>query len=195
MEAQGTVTASEVKHAQDQHLLERMAARDEAALSEFYDCYHRLVYSFVIRVLGSSADAEDVMLDVFWQVWQQAGQYDPARGKVFTWLMTIARTRALDRRRGMQRQETITQAMETQQRDTEPMVDAEEDMFEAERRRRVRAALDSLPEPQRRALELAYYEGLSQSEIATALNEPLGTVKTRIRSGLAHLREDLRPYL
>jgi RNA polymerase sigma-70 factor (ECF subfamily) len=173
-----------------------MAERDEVALSEFYDRYHRPVYSLVLRVLGSSSDAEDVVVDVFWQVWQQAGQYAAERGKVFTWLMTIARSRAIDRRRGLQRQDIIAQALEFQQRDAvEPVADPDETLFVAERRRRVRAALDVLPETQRRAIELAYYGGLSQSEIATVLNEPLGTVKTRIRAGLAQLREGLRPYV
>jgi RNA polymerase sigma-70 factor (ECF subfamily) len=110
--------------------------------------------------------------------------------------MTIARSRAIDRRRGLQRQDIIAQALEFQQRDAvEPVADPDETLFVAERRRRVRAALDVLPETQRRAIELAYYGGLSQSEIATVLNEPLGTVKTRIRAGLAQLREGLRPYV
>lgn len=196
MEVPGTITGPEVHHAHDQRLLERMAERDEVALSEFYDRYHRPVYSLVLRVLGSSSDAEDVVVDVFWQVWQQAGQYAAERGKVFTWLMTIARSRAIDRRRGLQRQDIIAQALEFQQRDAvEPVADPDETLFVAERRRRVRAALDVLPETQRRAIELAYYGGLSQSEIATVLNEPLGTVKTRIRAGLAQLREGLRPYV
>lgn len=196
MEHPGGIPAVEVHQAQDQQLLERMAERDEAALSAFYDRYHRLVYTFVLRVVGSAAEAEDVVLDVFWQVWQQARQYDPKRGKVIAWLMTIARTRAIDRRRGLQQRGTILQAMGAEQQGTaDPLADPEKDMFAAELRRQVRASLDSLLGPHRRAIELAYYEGLSQGEIARALDEPLGTVKTRIRTGLAHLRERLRPYL
>jgi RNA polymerase sigma-70 factor (ECF subfamily) len=196
MEIQGTAVGIDIHQAHAQRLLERMSARDEAALSEFYDLYHRLVYSLVLRVLGSAVEAEDVVVDVFWQVWRQAGQYDPARGKAFTWLMTMTRTRAIDRRRGLQRQDTLAQAMASQQQQAvESVADPEENLFVAERRRRVRAALDTLPEAQRRAVELAYYGGLSQSEIAMTLNEPLGTVKTRIRTGLARLREELASYL
>jgi RNA polymerase sigma-70 factor (ECF subfamily) len=169
-----------------------MAERDETALSEFYDRYHRFVYSLALRIVGSSADAEDVVVDVFWQAWQQARQFDPARGKAMSWLMTMTRTRAIDRRRGLQRQGALTQALEGEPRDTsEPVANLEDDRFAAERRRRVRAALDSLPEAQRRAIEMAYYEGLSQSEIAAALNEPPGTIKTWIRRGLIHLRQGL----
>jgi len=195
MEIPSTITG-EIYQAHDQQLLARMAERDEAALSEFYDRYHRLVYSLARRVLGSSSDAEDVVVDVFWQVWQQAGRYAAERGRVFTWLMAIARSRAIDRRRGVQRQDVMAQALELQQRDAvEPVADPDEDLFVAERQRRVRAALDSLPVTQRQAIELAYYGGLSQSEIAAVLNEPLGTIKTRIRTGLAQLREDLRSSL
>lgn len=185
MEVPGTIRG-EVHHAHDQQLLARMAERDEVALSEFYDRYHRLVYSLARRVLGSSSDAEDVVVDVFWQVWQQAGRYAAERGTVFTWLMAIARSRAIDQQRGLRRQDVMAQALELQQRDAiEPVADPDEDLFVAERQRHVRAALDALPVTQRQAIELAYYGGLSQSEIAAVLNEPLGTIKTRIRAGLA----------
>ena len=196
METHGATAEPEAHQAYDQRLLERMTERDEAALSEFYDRYHRLVYSLALRVLGNSTEAEDVVVDVFWQVWQQAGQYAAERGKVFTWLMTIARRRAIDRQRRRQRQDVIAQALEVQQRNTvQALTDPEEDLFVGERRRSVRAALDLLPETQRRVIELAYYGGLSQSEIAAVLNEPLGTVKTRIRTGLAQLRASLKSYL
>ncbi|MGH7432023.1 MAG: sigma-70 family RNA polymerase sigma factor [Candidatus Methylomirabilales bacterium] len=181
---------------EDLWLLEGVAKRDEAALNAFYDRYHRLVYSLALRVVASTADAEDVVLDVFWQVWQQAGKYDPERGSVITWLITIARSRAIDRLRRLRRNGTLAQTVAAQHEDpAKPLGDPEEHISAAEQRQRVRAALELLPEPNRRALELAYYEGLSQSEIAAALDEPLGTVKTRIRTGLAHLRGHLQTYL
>ncbi len=195
MASQAEIRQAEVTQ-KDLWLLEQVAKRDEAALNAFYDRYHRLVYSLALRVVGSTADAEDVVLDVFWQVWQQAGQYDRERGSVSTWLITIARSRAIDRRRRLKRDDTLVQTVAVQHGDhAKPLGDPQEDIFAAEQRRRVRAALDLLPEANRRALELAYYEGLSQSEVAAALDEPLGTVKTRIRTGLAHLRGHLQAYL
>jgi len=104
MEIEGVKVRLEVSHIQDQRLLERMAERDEAALTELYDRYHRFVYSLAVRIVGSPADAEDVTLDVFWQVWHRARQFDPGRGKMLPWLMTMTRTRAIDRRRSLQRQ-------------------------------------------------------------------------------------------
>jgi RNA polymerase sigma-70 factor (ECF subfamily) len=149
------------------------------------------VYSLVRRLVGREAEAEDVLVEVFWQVWQQAGQYDAGRGEVFTWVMMLARSRALDRQRRRQ-SAVVGPAWEAQPREgSEPARDPEEELMLGERRRQVRAALDRLPEGQRQALELAYYGGLTQSEIATVLNEPLGTIKTRIRSALIHLRESL----
>jgi len=195
MAGQAEIRQAEVTQ-KDLWLLEQVAKRDEAALNAFYDRFHRLVYSLALRVVGSTADAEDVVLDVFWQVWQQAGQYDPERGSVSTWLITIARSRAIDRRRRLKRNGTLAQMVAVEHRDpAKPLGDPQEDIVAAEQRRRVRAALDLLPEANRRALELAYYEGLSQSEVAAALDEPLGTVKTRIRTGLAHLRGHLQAYL
>jgi len=196
MAGQAEIRQGEVTQKEDLWLLERVAKRDEAALNAFYDRYHRLVYSLALRVVGIAADAEDVVLDVFWQVWQQAGQYDPERGSVITWLITIARSRAIDRLRRLRRNGTLVQTAVAQQEEpVRSLGDPQEDIFAAEQRRRVRSALDLLPEPNRRAIELAYYGGLSQSEVAAALDEPLGTVKTRIRTGLAHLREHLQAYL
>lgn len=98
----------------DQRLLEQMAARSESALNGFYDRYNRLIYSLVLRVVGSGAEAEEVMLDVFWQVWQQAGHYDPRRGSILAWLMTIARTRAIDQRQRLVRRGLTTDAYKSE---------------------------------------------------------------------------------
>jgi RNA polymerase sigma-70 factor (ECF subfamily) len=178
----------------DEHLLDRMARGDESALEALYDRYNRLVHSLALRVVGSTMAAEDVTIEVFWQAWTQARQYDPSRGKAYTWIMMITRTRAIDQRRRLQRQEPSTDDLEDYQpTSAEYGVEPDEELFLIEQRRRVLAALDSLPEAQRQVIELAYYEGMSHSEIAARLNEPLGTVKGRIRMAMAHLREQLLP--
>lgn len=190
MENQRAVPMLGTHQAHDQWLLERIAQKEESALGFFYDRYSRVVYSLVLRVVGHRTEAEEIVIDIFWQVWRQAGQYDPRRGKVSTWLLTIARTRAIDRLRSLNRQATIGEALALDRPET-PQAPIEETIYLGMQQERVRVALHSLAEPQRRAIELAYFDGLSQSEIAAALNKPLGTIKTHIRTGLAHLRERL----
>jgi RNA polymerase sigma-70 factor (ECF subfamily) len=164
-------------------LIRRLVAGDHQALGDLYDKYAGLVNALALRVLRDASEAEDVVQEVFVQVWRQAARFDPARGSTEAWLCTIARTRALDRlrRRTARREEpgselpTATEAP----RNEEALA--------------VRKALDGLSADQRRALELAYYEGLTQSEIATRLGQPLGTIKTRIRTAMIRLRETLGP--
>jgi RNA polymerase sigma-70 factor, ECF subfamily len=162
-------------------LLERIAAGDQAALGELYDIFAPLVNGLALRIVRDTADAEDVVQEVFVQIWRQAARYDAARGTPEAWLCTMARTRALDRlrRRASRREETEDQAP--------PPTDVPRN----EERLAVREALQVLSPDQRRALELAYYEGLTQTEIAARLGEPLGTVKTRIRSAMIRLRDAL----
>ena len=174
-------------------LVKRISQGDEAAVGQLYDMTSSIVYGLALRILGEVANAEEVVLDVYTQVWRQASTYDEARGAPLAWLLTIARTRSVDRlRSGWQRRQR-TEPLETS--DTIP-VSAENPEVAAEigeRRRLVRLALDELNTDQRQAIELAYYSGLSHSEIAARLNEPLGTVKTRIRLGMIKLRERLGP--
>lgn len=164
-------------------LLRRLSGGDQSALGEFYDLHAGLVNGIALRVLRDATEAEDVVQEVFVQVWRQATRYDPGRGTPEAWICTITRTRALDRlrRRAARREEPGEAAPGTSARPR------------AEEALAVRKALDGLSAEQRRALELAYYEGLTQSEIATRLNEPLGTVKTRIRTAMMRLREALEP--
>ena len=164
-------------------LLRRLAAGDQKALGEFYDLYAGLANGLALRILRDAADAEDVVQEAFVQVWRQASRYDPRRGSPQAWLCTIARTRALDRlRRRVSRREDAAEAapLGTETPQTEEALT-------------VRKALDGLSADQRRALELAYYEGLTQTEIARELGEPLGTIKTRIRTAMIRLREALGP--
>lgn len=176
-------------------LIERIAIGEQAALSDLYEASSRLVYGLIMRIVGDPATAEEVLLDAYTQVWRQASSYDRQRGSPLAWLMTIGRTRALDRlragRQDQQRREPFDAVVETASQSENP----EEMTALGERRRLVREALQSLTAEQREALELAYYGGLSHSEIALRLELPLGTVKTRIRLGMNRLREQLRPLL
>jgi RNA polymerase sigma-70 factor, ECF subfamily len=179
-------------------LIERMARQDQVALQDFYDRYHKLVFSFVLKILACRTEAEEVMLEVFWQVWQQAGLYNQSRGNVSAWLIMMARSRAIDRRRSRDRANFAFQPVEQFPLNAQVLdfnSDPEENYYSLERREAVMSALAEMSDKQRRAIELAYFGGLSQSEIAAQLQEPLGTVKTRIRTGIQILREKLKRYL
>lgn len=171
----------------DHALVQRIAAGDERALRELYDRHGRAAYALACAIVGERADAEEVVVDVFGQAWRAAGQFDPARGTVGSWVATIARTRALDLVRARGRRSRVLERAAALSDDGVPEP-ADRDVERAEARRLVTRALTDLPAPQRRAIELAYFGGLSQSEIAAQLGEPLGTVKTRIRDGMAKLR-------
>jgi RNA polymerase sigma-70 factor (ECF subfamily) len=173
-------------------LASALGRRDERALGELYDRYGRTVYAVALRMTGDSFMAEEISLDSFLQVWQQIERYDAGQGSLPTWLFTIARSRAIDRMRAR------GAAKRTQGEDvSEPRRDDTPDRAAelAERQRIVRDAMAQLPPNQRAALELAYYEGLSHSQIAERLAQPLGTVKTRIRQAMATLRRCLAPLL
>lgn len=185
--------------AADRELMARAAAGDERAMAGLYDRYGQVLYAVAYRIVGGRADAEEAVLDAFAQVWRDASKFDAARGSVAGWLTMIARSRALDLVRARTRRDRITTAAAAAHPDAplamaEIRPDPSAGVDHAERRREVRQALDALSEPQRQAIELAYYEGLSQPEIAEHLQEPLGTIKTRIRLGMQKLREALRPF-
>ena len=175
----------------DQASLARIARGDQAAFAELYDRHARLVYSLALRILQDGADAEDIVQEVFAQVWAQAGRYDASRGAVAAWMLTVTRSRAIDKLRAKRaRPEAAADASAA-----ESVVDlaAAQDLelLSAEQVTRLQRALNELPDAQRTALELAYYEGLTHVEVASRLNEPLGTVKTRIRQAVMKLREAL----
>jgi RNA polymerase sigma-70 factor (ECF subfamily) len=173
-------------------LIRRMSAGDRDAFTRFYDRYSPLVFPLILRIVRDRADAADVLQDVFWEAWQGAGSYDSRRGTPEAWMIMRARTRAIDRIRAVRRRgETFVAPVDEGLTPAPP--EAGGDAAErAEDRGIVRSALDALPPPQREAIELAYYAGLTQTEIAERLQQPLGTVKTRIRLGLERLRDVVR---
>ncbi len=176
---------------EDRDLIQRIASKDADALDAFYSRYNRLAFTLVFRIVGSREDAEDVLVDVFWQVWQQAARYDSSRGKPVAWLLTIARTRAIDCVRSSGRKNIQLE----REVETAPAVPEPDAFVLADTRQAVRGALNTLSEQQRVPLEMAYYQGMSHTEIAASLRQPLGTVKDRIRNGMMHLRKQLKPYL
>ncbi|MBK6314150.1 MAG: sigma-70 family RNA polymerase sigma factor [Blastocatellia bacterium] len=169
-----------------------MASGDESALGALYDQTSRPVFGLALRILNDPSAAEEVTLEVYSQVWRQAEAYDPRRGTPSAWLLTIARSRAIDRFRSTdqtRRRADTLDVVESVSAD-EPGPDAH--AADAERREIVRAALDSLPSEQRAVIDLAYFGGLSHSEIAEKLTQPLGTVKTRTRLAMMRLRDALK---
>ncbi|OYT24817.1 MAG: RNA polymerase subunit sigma [Nitrospira sp. UW-LDO-02] len=175
-------------------LLARIAAGDQPALAEFYDASSAKVFGLVMKILADRTVAEEVTMDVYTQVWRRASSYDAERGTPGSWLMTLAKTRAIDRFRSSYlergRQVPLDHAAEV------PGDRATPEQYSAglERQRLVQEAMASLSAEQRQAIALAYYWGLSQSEIADRLQLPLGTVKTRMRLGMIRLREVLAPH-
>jgi RNA polymerase sigma-70 factor (ECF subfamily) len=184
----------------DAELVHRMQSGDERALGTFYDRWYPIVTGLVARMLKSADDVEDVVEETFWQVWRQANRFAEGRGSVQTWILTIARSRALDRLRATRRrrEDSIDDGGENLASLAEPSFapatnDPSLDVEHKERSQLIRAALGELPREQREALELGYFKGFSQSEIAERTGQPLGTVKTRMRLAMQKLRDRLSP--
>jgi RNA polymerase sigma-70 factor (ECF subfamily) len=174
----------------DVALIERMRGGDEGALAILYDRWSDRVHSLAAHLLRDKRDAEDIVEETFWQAWRGAARFDAERGAVETWLLTMCRSRALDRLRARRRRPedvSIDDAPPAEDPHGDPMAA----MVTTETGRLVRAALAELPSEQRQALELAYFKGLSQSEIAEQTGQPLGTIKTRVRLAMVKLREKL----
>ena len=175
----------------DEAALARMAQGDHDGLAELYDRHARAIYSLALRILQDRAEAEDVVQDVFAQVWTQAARYDTSRGAVAAWMLMMARSRSIDRLRSRRARPDNTADTGATLNMPDAGVPQDLQLLSAEEVARLRRALAELPLLQRVALELAYYEGLTHAEIAERLEEPLGTVKTRIRQAVIRLRESL----
>ena len=185
----------------DARLVARVAERDAAALGALYDRHGAASYALARAMVHGAGDAEDVVAQVFAQLWRTAAGYDPARGSVATWITMLTRSRALDLLRAQRRRTRLHERAAAGDADgvAVPLGGSGEAPDAAAERgelaRAVRASLAGLPEGQRRAIELAFFGGLSHGEVAATLGEPLGTVKTRIRTGMQRLREALRPHV
>lgn len=179
----------------DADVVQDMARGEERAATVLYDKHAGAMFGLALRIVGESADAEEVVLDAFAQAWRDAARFDGSRGSVLGWLTTITRTRALDlvRARGRRAKVTDTASVVLDEPAGMGSGHAAPDALvqDAETTVAVQGALQRLPEAQRTAIELAFYEGLTHHEVAARLQQPLGTIKTRIRQGLLKLRETL----
>ena len=170
------------------HLIKQVGNQDREAFSQLYERFSTLVFTLAMRMLKIHSDAEDLLQEVFVQVWRQAQGYSAERGSPEAWIINIARSRAIDKIRSIRRMEKSF-VLTDDPAQAESGKNVESSAAESETRLTMNAALANLPETQRRVLELAYFDGLTQTEIAKRLAEPLGTVKTRMRSGIQRLRE------
>lgn len=186
------VTGDSSRDTADLALVERMRGGDEGALATLYDRWADRVHSLAVQLLRDARDAEDIVEETFWQAWRNATRFEVARGTVGAWLLTICRSRALDRLRSRRRQREDASLDEAPEA-VATNADAADQVVADESARAVRSALGELPGEQRQALELAYFGGLSQSEIAEKTGQPLGTIKTRMRLAMNKLRERLAP--
>jgi RNA polymerase sigma-70 factor (ECF subfamily) len=182
----------------DGELIKAVAEGDADALAVLYDRHGTAVFSLCLRMLRDADDAEELLEDVFWQLWRRADQFDPVRGSALAYLLTLTRSRAIDRLRARRRRVRLRSEL------PDPLLGESllgaaastdsplQEALALERRARVHVALADLPAAQREAVELSFLEGLTHPEISTRLGEPLGTIKTRIRNGLLRMRDSLR---
>lgn len=177
---------------EDIKIMRKVAQRDTAAFTLFYDLHAKLVLAFLSRLLKNRVESEDILQETFWQVWRQAGAYDPTRGTPMAWVMTIARSRGMDRLRQL----LVYRRRDAGSRETllDEMQAAESVLMETitDTKRLIGRALLEIPKEQREAIALSYFDGFTHEEIANNLNIPIGTIKTRIRLGMSHLHEVLQ---
>lgn len=170
----------------DADIISGIINRDRAAFDLLYNKYAQIIFNVCVRILNDVNEAEDVLQEIFLQIWREAAKFDPSRASVKTWLFTIARSRSLDRYRS---RKNIQKRLDASAGENLQLIAGNEDLQQKTLLQRyVGGALEQLPEEQRKVLELSYYEGLTQEEISERLKEPLGTIKSRIRSGLIKLR-------
>jgi RNA polymerase sigma-70 factor, ECF subfamily len=178
-----------MQHAPDSALVEHMKAGDERALAALYDRYSGMLFAMLLRILRDRQAAEEVLQDLFLQLWRNAGSFDASRGSLPAWLMVIGRNRAISRLRRRSSQEMTEDVEAWPASAVASPVDIEGEMQRALLTEKLRAAMAALPREQREAVELAYFEGMTQTEIAERTGSPLGTVKSRVRAALQSLKE------
>lgn len=172
------------------NLIQKIGMGDRASFEEFFNRFSGLIYSTAFKVVNSEADAQDITQDVFFMIWEKAPRYDPERGKPLTWALTIARNKAIDRLRSLQRRNRLhDEALEETETNLGDRHHGFEELEAAEKGQIVLNAVMKLNKEQREAIELAYFKGLTQQEIAVQLHQPLGTVKARIRRGVLRLKK------
>jgi len=172
-------------------LLRRIGEGDRASFRELFDRFSGVLLAAAYKVLNDQTEAEDVLQDVFIQIWDKASLYDPRRGKPLTWVLTLTRNKAIDRLRSAQRRYRLKDEVEKEYKavDMTDVVDSVDRVYALEKGKMIREAVKNLSKDQQVAIELAFFKGLTQNEIAEQLNEPLGTIKARIRRGMIKLRE------
>lgn len=177
-------------------LLRRIASRDREALGEFYDHTARPLFALACRMLGNEQEAEEVIQDVFVQIWKKAEKFDATKGQAFHWALSITRYRCLDQLRARQRRRHVLIEWDAgQDLENAPDLASAEPRWPEHEIAAIRSAVAGLPKAQRQAIEMAFFDGLSHLEIAASLHEPLGTVKARIRRGMLKLRATLQSYI
>ncbi len=180
----------------DDELLRRIGVGDRDAFGVFYDRYSTLMFSVACKILNNSNEAEDVLQETFVQIWEKAERFDPKLGKASSWAATLTRNKAIDRIRASQRRSRLAEEAGAELAITNEVADtANEAVHGHDKAKIIQSAIGELPAEQRHAIELAYFSGLTQHEISEKLNEPLGTIKARIRRGLLKLRDQLEGLL
>ena len=186
----------EASDALQMDLLRRISEQDHQAVAEFYDQVAGVLFFTAVRILRDTHDAEEIIQEVFVQVWNKAGDFDPALGTALHWTLAITRHRCIDRLRSRQRRSRLVEQMTEQANTASPAsIRPPDHLLGAAEATAVHEAVKSLPDEQRTAIEMAFFGGMSHGEIAESLGEPLGTVKARIRRGMMKLREHLKRYL
>lgn len=187
----------ESENSDETELIRRIGDGDQASFDQFYTRYCGVLFSTALRVLGDPSDAEDVMQDVFVMIWNKAGMYDPSRGKPLTWAVTMTRNKAIDRLRSSQRRLRLRDEAGQEAESGETIHERRpvDEVDAAETNSMIRGSVEKLGADQRQVIEMAYFQGLTQNQIAEHLGEPLGTVKARIRRGMMKLRKALTSQL
>jgi len=189
------IEAQQARNDEDIRLLEKVVQRDQTSFAALYDRYASLIYTMVLRMVKSTDEAEDLLQEIFMKIWNQAEMFAGSKGSVYTWVVTIARRKAIDRLRSSQ---NLHKGKSLDEEETVAIPDAAYQMnpltatISAEYEELMRSGLAQLSDDQRAIIELSYYEGYTQAQIATRLDVPLGTVKTRMRQGLIRLRDYLK---